>query len=209
MAKILYIEASPRKSRSASIAVARQFIESYRARKPDDTIETLDLWQAALPRFDNETIDAKYAILHGQPHSPEQAKAWQAVEKLAAQFKAADKYVISTPMWNFGIPYMLKHYIDVLVQPGLTFTYSPTEGYKGLVTGKPVVAIYARGGSYPAGTPGEAYDMQSRYLSLVLGFIGLTDIRPIMVDPMLGGPEAAQKGLAAAKAEAAKLAAAF
>ena len=51
-------------------------------------------------------------------------------------------------MWNFGIPYILKHYIDLIVQPGLTFSFSPSEGYKGLVTGKPVTVVYARGGAY-------------------------------------------------------------
>ena len=59
--------------------------------------------------------------------------------KIAEHFKSADKYVFSLPMWNFGIPYKLKHFIDVLVQPGLTFSFSPETGYKGLVTGKPAV----------------------------------------------------------------------
>ena len=48
----------------------------------------------------------------------------------------------------------MKHLIDVIVQPGLTFSFSPTEGYKGLVTGKKAAAVYARGGAYGPGTGG-------------------------------------------------------
>ena len=103
----------------------------------------------------------KYAIMHGQKFTPEEDAAWQQVVALAEHFKSADKIVISLPMWNFGIPYKLKHYIDVLVQPGLAFSFSPETGYKGLITGKPLVAIYARGGAYGPGSGAEGYDAQS------------------------------------------------
>ena len=118
---------------------------------PGDTVETLDLWHADLPEFDGPAIEAKYAILHGQKFSAAQEQAWNAVTKIADHFKSADKYVISLPMWNFGIPYKLKQFIDVIVQPGLAFSFSPETGYKGLITGKPVVVVYARGGAYGPG----------------------------------------------------------
>lgn len=191
MSKLLHIQASPRGDRSASITVARQFIDAYLKTHPGDTVETLDLWKAGLPEFDGATIDAKYAVLHGQNHTSEQAEAWAIVARVAEQFTAADKYVFSLPMWNFGIPYKLKQFIDVIVQPGLTFSFSPETGYKGLVTGKPVVAIYARGGAYGPGTGMEAYDAQSTYLKQVLGFIGLTDVKEIFVEPTLAGPKEA------------------
>jgi FMN-dependent NADH-azoreductase len=207
MAKLLHIQASPRGSRSASITAAKQFIESYRAAHPGDTVETLDLWQAELPEFDGATIDAKYAVMHGLPHTPEQRDAWQAVAGIADQFKSADKYLVSLPMWNFGIPYKLKHYIDLLVQPGLTFSFTPAEGYKGLVTGKPLVAVYARGGAYGPGTGAEAYDQQRGYLKQILGFIGFTDIREILVEPTLASSTSKDEALAVANRKAVELAA--
>jgi FMN-dependent NADH-azoreductase len=185
MAKLLYIEASPRKQRSTSIAVAKAFLEAYREANPTHTVEVLDLWKEKLPSFDGFTIDAKYAVLHGEPHTPEQRAAWSEIEKAAAKFKAADKYLISTPMWNFSIPYVLKHYIDVLVQPGLTFSYSPAEGYKGLVVGKPIAVIYARGGAYGSGTGREGFDLQIKYVELLLQFIGFKNITSILAEPTL------------------------
>jgi len=209
MAKLLHIESSPRKDRSASIAVARAFLDEYRKTHSGDTVETLDLWKTELPSFDGDVINAKYVIMHGKEHTPEQKKAWGAVEKVIAHFKAADKYLFSLPMWNFGIPYKLKHYFDVIVQPTYTFSFSPKEGYKGLVTGKPAAVVYARGGGYPPGTPGEGFDLQKRYLELVLGFIGFTDVRVVMAEPTLGDPALTAKRRDQAIAKAEEMAAAF
>lgn len=206
MKRLLYIEASPRKKRSSSIAVAHAYLDAYRENHPDDNIETLDLWQKELPRFDGDVIDSKYAIMHGLAHTEAQRKAWRAVEQTIADFKRADRYLFSLPMWNFGIPYPLKHFFDVIVQPSYTFSFSPTEGYKGLVTGKPAVVIYSRGGAYGSGTGGEALDLQKTYMETILKFIGFNDIQSIIIEPTLAAPEVKEKSIKQAKEEAVQLA---
>lgn len=209
MAKLLYVEASPRKERSASIEVAKAFMGEYRKTHPGDTVDTLDLWTTPLPEFNGAVIEAKYAILHGQEQTPDQKAAWKPVESVIERFKGSDKYLFSLPMWNFGIPYHLKHYIDVLVQPTYTFSFSPKEGYKGLVLGKKAAVVYARGGAYPAGSGGEAFDLQKKYMELILGFIGFTDITPIVVEPTLAAPESVERTKAEAAARARSAAGAF
>jgi FMN-dependent NADH-azoreductase len=199
MSKLLYIEASPRKSRSKSIEVSQVFLSELQKTHPSVEIDKLDLWTTQLPAFDGDTVDAKYAILNGQQHTPEQAKAWSRVESVIGRFKSADWYLFSLPMWNFGIPYVLKHLIDVIVQPGLTFSFSPAEGYKGLVTNKRGVAVYARGGDYGPGTGAEGYDLQSKTLSGILGFIGITDVTSIIIEPTLGAPAEVEATIARAK----------
>jgi FMN-dependent NADH-azoreductase len=210
MAKMLYIEASPRKKRSYSISTSSVFLNEYRRLHPQDEIVSLDLWKRELPRFDGDVIDAKYAILHGQSHTQEQAKAWKAVETTIAEFKSADKYVISLPMWNYSIPYKLKHYIDVLVQPGYTFSYSAKEGYKGLVTGKKILLIYARGGAYGAETGAQQFDLQTRYMETILQFIGFENFTSLLIEPTLS-EDATQKEAVVkrAKEQALQLAATF
>ena len=95
-------------------------------------------------------------------------------------------------MWNFSIPYRLKQYIDLLVQPGYTFSYSEEEGYKGLVDGKPLLAVYARGGDYPVGSEREMFDLQKKYIELIFGFMGFENVRSVVIEPTLqGGPEIA------------------
>lgn len=187
MAKLLYIESSPRKARSKSINVAKAFLDAYQAANPGDEIVVIDLWKKQLPDVDGPTLDAKYQVLHGQDFDADQAKAWQRVVEVCDEFKSGDKYLISLPMWNFGIPYKLKHYIDVIAQPGQTFAFDPATGYSGLVTGKPVAVIYARGGAY--GGEASSMDHQKPYVEQILGFFGFTDIHSIIIEPTLAAPD--------------------
>ncbi|MBM4285929.1 MAG: FMN-dependent NADH-azoreductase [Deltaproteobacteria bacterium] len=210
MATLLYLQASPRHGRSHSLAVADAFLEAYVQLHPQDTIDTLDLFALDLPPFDGLLVNAKYNILHGRPQPSEEAAAWKQVEALIAQFKDADKYVLASPMWNFGIPYRLKQYLDILVQPTYTFGYTPESGYFGLVTGKPIFVALARGGAYPPGSPAAHIDFQKPYLDFILRFIGFTDIRWAIVEPTLEqGPETAQARRQEAITQARKLAADF
>ena len=188
MAKLLYVEVSPRKERSHSIKVANAFLEAYASAHPDDTIDRLDLWSVDLPAFDGPMLDAKYSIMHGQEPSAAEKAAWQTVEGLFERFASADKYVFSIPMWNFGIPYRLKHYIDVITQPGLAWSFSPETGYAGMVSGK-VAAIYSSAGVYHEGSGAEAFDGQKPGFEGWLGFIGITDVTRIVVAPTLATPE--------------------
>jgi FMN-dependent NADH-azoreductase len=91
-------------------------------------------------------------------------------------------------MWNFNIPYRLKQYIDVIAQPGLTFKVEAGKGYVGLVTGKPLMLVLARGGSYGPGDPTQSYDFQETYLRGIFGFIGFTDIRSVRIQGTLEHP---------------------
>lgn len=209
MTQLLYIESSPRKKRSTSIEVAHTFLQAYREHHPEVEVETLDLWHKELPVFDGDVIDAKYSIMHGQAHTEAQRKAWRAVEQMIADFKRANRYLFSLPMWNFSIPSKLKHFIDVIVQPSYTFSHSPSEGYKGLVVGKPAVIIYSRGGAYGSGTGAENLDFQKSYMETILRFIGFTDIRSIVIEPTLASAEKKDEAVKKAKEEAVALAAKF
>jgi FMN-dependent NADH-azoreductase len=210
MSKLLYIVASPRGERSYSVRVADGFVHAYRLTHPADAVETLNVFTENLLPFDGLAVQAKYTILHGQKHTEAELNAWKAVEVVIEKFKSADKYVLAVPMWNFGIPYRLKQYIDILVQPGYTFSVTPEGRYQGLVTGKPTFIAYSRGGEYPAGTPAERFDFQKKYLEVILGFIEITEIRSVVVEPTLaGGPDVAKTKLAAAVAKAEEMAAGF
>jgi FMN-dependent NADH-azoreductase len=209
MKTVLYIQAAPR-VRAYSKAVADAFVDAYRQKNPQDKIEKLDVFKADLPAFDGDALQTKYNIMHGLASSDQEKAAWRKIEKVIEQFKSADKYVMAVPMWNFGIPYRLKQYVDIIVQPTYTFSFSPQDGYKGLVTGKPIVVVCARGGEYSDPAAAVGYDFQKRYLELELGFIGFTDIRMIVVEPTLAsGPDAAAKARQAAIEKAREMAKVF
>ena len=208
MAKVLYIQASATKDRSKSIEVSDAFVEAYKKANPSDTVETVNIFDIDLPEFNAMMAQAKYRILHGQDHTAEEKEAWGKVEKAIEHFKSADKYVFAIPMWNFGIPWRLKQYIDIIVQPGYTFAVNE-QGSQGLLIDKSVVAIYARGGQYGPGTGGEALDMQSNYFEMVLGFMGITQVHTVFVEPTMVDKETVEKAIAEAKQKAVELAGRF
>jgi FMN-dependent NADH-azoreductase len=192
MAKLMYLQSSPRKDRSRSNKIAEAFLQTYMSKNPDDEIIKINLFKKILPPFDGFTINAKYNIMHGEKQSPEETDAWKIVEEIIEEFKSADKYLFSVPMWNFGIPYRLKQYIDIITQPTYTFGVDPEKGYIGLVTGKPAMVVYSRGGNYAEQEIEKQVDHQKSYLNLILGFIGFTDIKSVTVQPTLAeGPETA------------------
>ncbi|RTE91320.1 NAD(P)H-dependent oxidoreductase [Bradyrhizobium sp. LVM 105] len=191
MSKVLYVEASPRKQRSASIEVCEAFIETYRSKNPSDEIEKLDVWSLDLPTFGEAALDAKYAGLSGTPLTNEQASAWETIRRLAAPFLNADKMVFAVPLWNSSIPYRFKHLIDLITQKDILFSFDE-RGFGGLVKAKRAVVVYARGLDYFSDssiTPRDSYDLQSPYMDLWLRFIGVSDIREIAVEKTLLGSE--------------------
>jgi FMN-dependent NADH-azoreductase len=210
MSKLLYIQASPRIQRSHSIAVADAFIEAYKQKNPDDEIITLNVFDDSLPPFDGLAVQAKYTILHGKSHSKAELDVWKEVERVIEQFTSADKYLLAVPMWNFSIPYRLKQYIDLLIQPGYTFTFSEEKGYEGLIVNRPLCAVYARGGQYPSGSDAEAFDLQTKYIEQIFRFIGFEDIRSVIIEPTLqAGPDLAATRRNAAIEQARKFATDF
>jgi len=196
MSEILYIQASPRSGRSKSITVADAFLKAYKKKNPSAGITSIDLFKEDLPSFDGLAVQAKYTILHGKEHSKDETQAWTKIEKVISQFTSADKYVLAVPMWNFSIPYRLKQYLDILVQPGYTFSFDEKTGYSGLIKGKPLLAVYARGGEYPPQSEAEAFDMQKKYIEQIFGFMGFQNIKTITIEPTIkDGPQVARTNL--------------
>jgi FMN-dependent NADH-azoreductase len=208
MSKLLYIEASPLKSRSHTVALSHAFLDAYRAAHPHDEIERFDLWQVALPPFDAQTIEAKFAVLRRNGFTPEQLERWEAVRRVSRHFNAADKYVFSVPMWNFGVPYVLKHYIDVVTLPGENWSWSKQQGYGTLLSGKKALAIYASANLHEQVGDG-ADDFQRPFMRRWLRFIGVEDVHEITVTPTLSDPESVARLRAEAISAATRLAMKF
>ena len=108
---------------------------------------------------------------------------WEQVKALAKQFTTADEYLLSVPMWNAGVPYVFKQWVDIITQPGTVFAFDPATGYTGTVDGKKAATIYTSG-VYAPGVP-IAYgtDFHSTYVKDWLRFVGVTDVTEIRFQP--------------------------
>jgi len=203
---LLHVVASPRGPRSASTEVANAFIEAFGAKCPRTTIDTIDVWETVLPEFDGPALDAKYAGIAGTTRTAEQKAVWEQIESLASRFHAAEIIVFSVPMWNFGIPYRLKHLIDVVSQKDLLFTFDE-RGLVGMLGGRKVVVIGARGILLGGDFPTEVFDFQIAYMAAWSRMVGISDFHSISVEKTLFGPDADHASRASGCAEAIALAA--
>jgi FMN-dependent NADH-azoreductase len=205
MTKLLYIKASPR-AESRSIAVADAYRDALIARTPGLIVDTIAMWDEPLPDFDGDRANAKLAIITGQKKSAAQTTKWDAVLATINRFTAADIYLFAVPMWNGGIPYRLKQYIDIIHQPGLLFGLDPATGYFGLLQDKKAVLVYTSGAYSPA-SPSPAYgtDHHSTYMRAWLNQAGVADLAEIRYQPTLLDPDS-DAAFERAKAAAAALA---
>ena len=206
MTTLLYIKASPRGEHSKSAAIAEAYLTEVQTLRPALLIDRLDLVQVNLPEFDGNKAAAKMAIITQQAHDSAQQSAWHEIESLAQRFMEADYYVLAVPMWNGGIPYKLKHYIDLIHQPGLLFGLDRSTGYFGLLKNKQATLILTSGAYSPAiPAPTFGIDHHGTYLRAWLNQAGVVDIDEVRFQPTLltSDPEGDFiKALAAAEAAA-------
>ena len=190
MKKLLHIEASPRGDNSFSSGASRRFLDALVAADGAVEIVTRHLWHQRLPDMDGALLAAKYIRLaNGDLPEPER-RAWAEVEALVAELADCDGLVISTPMWNFGIPYRLKHWIDLVTQPGLSFTFSPETGYAPLLADRPVAVFLASAGDYRYGPSRGRPDLATPYLREALAFLGLRDLDIVPIGATVPSQEA-------------------
>ena len=185
MPKLLHIACSPRAD-SESSAGARVFLDRFRQARPDWEIDVMNLWKDHLPEFEGYILEAKYARISGRAFTDSQRDAFAIADRLAVRFSLADRVLISTPMWNFSIPYKLKQWIDVITQPGLTFRFDPAQGYLPLLKDRPTVVIVASGSDFVTGMNRGRIDMATPYLREALRFIGISDVRFVPIQPTTG-----------------------
>jgi FMN-dependent NADH-azoreductase len=202
---LLHIVATPRQDQSTTLTVAQAYLDELARRVPDLRVETVDLFRTDLPAVAGSNIETKYHLMHGVPLDDEARRSWSQIEELVATFKLADLYLVTSPMWNLGIPYVLKYYIDCLVQPGYLFRYDEKGSPVPMIHGRSMVCVTSRGGSYEQGSPMAALDFQEPYLRAIFGFVGITDVEFVNAQPV-DVPGLREPALAAAVEQAREIA---
>ena len=204
--KLLHIIASPRGEKSRTTRIANEFINSLKSKHPNLIVEDLELFQMDLPTLNQNVTEAKYMTIAGATLDTASQFMWNEIADISKSFVSFDMYVISAPMWNFSVPYKLKHYIDVIMQPGILFKFTAT-GVEGLAKNKKMICITSRGSDYSVGSPMNVMDFQESYLRTIFGFAGITDVSFVNAQPLDYTPDLATMKINEANKEASDLAA--
>jgi FMN-dependent NADH-azoreductase len=183
MSRLLHVSASPRGENSESLQLAATILDTYRELHPEVEIDHFDLWDGTLPPFGPAGASAKMTVFSGSTPDGDEAKAWEQVQQIFARFAAADAYLFTVPMWNGGVPYVLKQWIDIITQPGLVFGFTPEGGYTGLIAGKKAAAIYTSAVYSPGAGPQYGRDFHATFFTDWLNFCGITDVTEIRFQP--------------------------
>jgi hypothetical protein len=116
--KLLKVQSSPRGESSDSITLTKLFIKACKFANNSIVVDTLNVWHERLPEFDYEAIGAKYKAVKHETMTEAESRVWERIQSLIQRFQNADRILVGTPMWNFGLPYKLKQLI-YLVAPDL------------------------------------------------------------------------------------------
>lgn len=201
MSNVLVINSSVSGEGSVSRLLVDDAVAQLRRRDPSLKVVTRDLAANPVPHL---APDGVAGVRTPTATTPAEILARDLSDALIGELRAADTIVIGAPMYNFGLPSTLKAWFDHVLRAGQTFSYSEA-GPKGLLEGKQVIVIEARGGLYSEG-PAQAADFQEPYLRHLLGFIGLTDVTFVRAEKIGYGPEAREAAIAGARAQLTSLA---
>jgi len=176
--KILQIITSTKGDASFSNQLSNAIIEKLKETDPQSVVQTLDLSKTPLPYLTDLHISAVYTP--EENHTAEQTAVIQYSDEAIKNLLESDVIVIGVPLYNFGIPAVLKGWIDQIARAGKTFSYADGSP-KGLVTDKKVYLSIASGAIFSEG-PYKSYDFSESYLRTVLGFLGMTDVTTFRVE---------------------------
>ncbi|KWN07838.1 FMN-dependent NADH-azoreductase [Burkholderia territorii] len=192
MTTILQINSAARSRNAQSTLLANELAARLTQANPGAERKVRDLQSAPLPHLDDAVLGAFFTP--EEQRNAEQRAIVARSDELIDELKSADIIVIGAPLYNFGVSSQLKTYFDWIARANVTFRYTES-GPEGLIKGKKVYIVSARGGKY-LGTPN---DTQTPYLKTFLGFIGLTDVEFIYAEGLNYGPDAAAAALASAR----------
>ena len=174
--RILQLDASATPGDSSSRKLGNYLVRQLTQTNPAIELRERDL-NTGLSFIDSNWIAANFTT--SDEREAVQSARLEFSDTLIAELNWADHIVLTTPMYNFGVPATLKAWIDLVCRAGVTFRYG-ANGAEGLLKGKRVDIVITTGGA-PLDSP---VDFVSGYLRQVFGFIGIEDINIIGADQM-------------------------
>ncbi|HZP54052.1 FMN-dependent NADH-azoreductase [Actinocrinis sp.] len=163
MARLLHVDSSALTVGSVSKEIADTFRKTWQEAHPDGEITHRDLGRNPVPALEEAGIHAGF--MPQEQHTPEQAAAFALRTELVNEVLAADAYLFTVPMYNWGVPATFKAWLDQIILSGRTVSFDGTPP----LAGRPATIVLAYGGGYDPGTPREGWDFVQPYLETVLG----------------------------------------
>lgn len=175
MGNSVVIAASANGDAGRSTQLAASFIEAL---PKNEGVATLHLLSSnPPPPLDALFVESSFSDPDRRTSAMRNALAYS--DKQIDALRKAVRLVIATPMYNFGMPGLLKSWFDQIVRPNETFTMTGDSQapYRGLLSPRQCIVITTRGSSAfsPSG-PAAEWNLLDKHLCAILGLIGIAEI---------------------------------
>jgi len=177
MTTLLHIDASAQTDRSISRKLSAKFIETWMSERPNDKIIRRDLSITPPGFVTGEWIAACFTP--EDQRTPEMVATLEESDELIRELEDADFIILGTPMYNYGMPAVLKAWVDRVIRIGKTFSFDLNRGdfpLEPILGGKTLVALTSKGefGFAPGGIR-EHMNFLDGHIEAVAHYLGLSD----------------------------------
>jgi len=184
MTALLHIDASARKERSISRALGETFKHQWLSVKPADRFIYRDIG-CTPPDFISESWIAA-VFTPEEKRTDEQNLLLALSDVLIEELSEADVIIITTPMYNYGMPASLKAWIDQVVRVNKTFTFDLNRGdfpLEPTLSGKSLVLLTSCG-EFGFGENGTREDMNhlGPHIRTVSKYLGVDEVYEISIE---------------------------
>ena len=145
-ATLLHIDSSARATRSHSRRLSSAFVEAWLARAPDTRVIRRDVGTNPPPVITEQWIASAFSA--EAERSTELKASLSVSDTYINELMQADVIVMVAPMYNYGMPAVLKAWFDQVVRFNRTFNFDPNEDtwpLSPMLTGKTLVILTSRG----------------------------------------------------------------
>ncbi len=153
MGTLLHIDSSVRAANnpnsdhnSLSKSIALQFVDTWQQNRPEDEYIHRDVGMNPPDFITQDWIDAVFTP--EEVRTPAQKEKLALSDTLIAEVAAADLILISSPMYNYGMPAQLKAWFDQIVRINKTFDFDLSRGdfpLQPLLSGKTLIIVTSSG----------------------------------------------------------------
>ena len=176
MSNILFLKTSPKNEGSISTELG-EYLVNHLTSVSKSTVTKRQL-DEEIPFINQQIINGLY--VDDSQKTFEQKEALKLSDTIVEDVNNHDTIVISTPIYNFSAPAVLKAWADMVARVNKTFSYTEN-GPVGLLKDKKAYVVISSGGT----KVGSEIDFFTPWMKHFLKFIGITDVEFISADQLM------------------------
>ena len=176
MSNILFLKTSPKNEGSISTELGEYLVNQLTS--VSKSIVTKRQLDEEIPFINQQIINGLY--VDDSQKTVEQKEALKLSDTIVEDVNNHDTIVISTPIYNFSAPAVLKAWADMVARVNKTFSYTEN-GPVGLLKDKKAYVVISSGGT----KVGSEIDFFTPWMKHFLKFIGITDVEFIAADQLM------------------------